>query len=165
MIASAAITKPTVTPAFRTGDERLVKLTPSAAKKVASRLWAKDPALWSPDPKHQEVAKNRLGWLDVSQKMRGDATELAAFLTETDDEVGAGGEDMRRCCFQAMAMGDVERYRQPSRLVSAPGLKGFEACDSGQRSCHPSTVIARSGATKQSTLAFAERWIASLRSQ
>src|SRR5882672_6096954 len=38
MIASAAITKPTVTPAFRTGDERLVKLTPSAAKKVASLL-------------------------------------------------------------------------------------------------------------------------------
>src|SRR5712671_612801 len=54
-------------------------LKAAAAKKVAARLWAKDPALWSPDPKHQEVAKNRLGWLDVSQKMRGDATELANF--------------------------------------------------------------------------------------
>jgi iron-sulfur cluster assembly protein len=38
MIASAAIAKTTASPAFRTGDERLVKLTPDAAKKVASLL-------------------------------------------------------------------------------------------------------------------------------
>ena len=37
MIANT-ITKPTAAPAFRTGDERLVKLTPNAAKKVASLL-------------------------------------------------------------------------------------------------------------------------------
>src|SRR5213596_1072861 len=38
MIATAASNKPTAAPAFRTGDERLVKLTPNAAKKVASLL-------------------------------------------------------------------------------------------------------------------------------
>ena len=38
MIASAAITKPNAAPTFRTGDERLVKLTPNAAKKVTSLL-------------------------------------------------------------------------------------------------------------------------------
>ena len=38
MIASAAITKTPAAPTFRTGDERLVKLTPNAAKKVASLL-------------------------------------------------------------------------------------------------------------------------------
>jgi iron-sulfur cluster assembly protein len=38
MIASAAITKPSAAPTFRTGDERLVKLTPNAAKKVTSLL-------------------------------------------------------------------------------------------------------------------------------
>jgi iron-sulfur cluster assembly protein len=37
MIANA-VTKTTATPTFRTGDERLVKLTPNAAKKVASLL-------------------------------------------------------------------------------------------------------------------------------
>jgi iron-sulfur cluster assembly protein len=37
MIATLA-SKPTTTPAFRTGDERLVKLTPNAAKKVSSLL-------------------------------------------------------------------------------------------------------------------------------
>ena len=37
MIANAS-TKTATAPAFRTGDERLVKLTPNAAKKVASLL-------------------------------------------------------------------------------------------------------------------------------
>src|SRR5213082_123994 len=31
-------TKPTAAPAFRTGDERLIKVTPSAAQKVTSLL-------------------------------------------------------------------------------------------------------------------------------
>ena len=37
MIANTA-TKPTATTAFRTGDERLIRLTPNAAKKVVSLL-------------------------------------------------------------------------------------------------------------------------------
>src|SRR5437763_13507743 len=37
MIANTA-TKPAAAPAFRTGDERLIKLTPSAAHKVNSLL-------------------------------------------------------------------------------------------------------------------------------
>jgi iron-sulfur cluster assembly protein len=37
MIANT-LTKPAAAPAFRTGDERLIKLTPSAAKKVSSLL-------------------------------------------------------------------------------------------------------------------------------
>src|SRR5215510_7538718 len=37
MIAPS-MTKPTVSPAFRTGDERLIKLTPGAAQKVSTLL-------------------------------------------------------------------------------------------------------------------------------
>src|SRR5437899_11755860 len=37
MIANT-ITKPAAAPAFRTGDERLIKLSPSAANKVSSLL-------------------------------------------------------------------------------------------------------------------------------
>jgi len=37
MIANTA-TKPTTPPTFRTGDERLIKVTPSAARKVGSLL-------------------------------------------------------------------------------------------------------------------------------
>ena len=38
MIAAPATNKPTVAPNFRVGDERLVKLTENAAKKVSSLL-------------------------------------------------------------------------------------------------------------------------------
>ena len=38
MIASAAINKPTTAPNFRVSDERLVKLTENAAKKVSTLL-------------------------------------------------------------------------------------------------------------------------------
>src|SRR5438876_5591978 len=37
MIANT-VTKPTAAPAFRTGDERLIRLTPSAATKVSTLL-------------------------------------------------------------------------------------------------------------------------------
>jgi len=37
MIANS-VSKPATTPAFRVGDERLIKLTPTAAKKIGSLL-------------------------------------------------------------------------------------------------------------------------------
>ncbi|MFL5310229.1 MAG: bifunctional transaldolase/phosoglucose isomerase [Myxococcales bacterium] len=89
-------------------DERLGRrkdaaeqgLKAAAAKKVAARLWAKDPTLWSTDPKHQEVAKNRLGWLEVTQKMRHDAFELASFAKQAAQRfrhcllLGMGGSSL-----------------------------------------------------------------------
>ncbi len=42
MIANLA-SKPAAAPHFRTGDERLVKLTPSAAQKVSTLLAKQDP--------------------------------------------------------------------------------------------------------------------------
>jgi iron-sulfur cluster assembly accessory protein len=38
MIAASATNKPTTTPSFRVGDERLIKVSPSAAQKVSSLL-------------------------------------------------------------------------------------------------------------------------------
>ena len=72
----------------------------AADKKAGSRLWAKDPSLWSSDPKHQEVAKNRLGWLDVTQRMRRDLPELASFAKEAAQRfrhcvlLGMGGSSL-----------------------------------------------------------------------
>ena len=51
-------------------------------KKAGSRLWARDAALFGDDPKHQAIAKNRLGWLDVANRMRHDAPALASFARE-----------------------------------------------------------------------------------
>jgi len=72
----------------------------AADKKVASRLWAKDATLWGGDPKHQQVAKERLGWLDVTQKMRHDAFELASFAKQASQRfrhcvlLGMGGSSL-----------------------------------------------------------------------
>ena len=78
----------------------------AADKKVGSRLWAKDPSLWSADPKHQEVARNRLGWLEVTQKMRNDAPELVSFANLAAQRfrhcvlLGMGGSSL---CVDVMA--------------------------------------------------------------
>ena len=72
----------------------------AAQKKAVARLWAKDTALWGDDPQHQAVAKNRLGWLEVAEKMRHDAPELASFAREAAQRfrhcvlLGMGGSSL-----------------------------------------------------------------------
>jgi transaldolase/glucose-6-phosphate isomerase len=47
---------------------------------VARRIWAHDPTLWKPnDPAHQKIIANRLGWLDVTDRMRPRLSEIEAF--------------------------------------------------------------------------------------
>jgi transaldolase/glucose-6-phosphate isomerase len=78
----------------------------AADKKVAVRLWARDASLWSSDPKHQEVAKNRLGWLDVRERMRPELPGLASFAKEAAQRfrhcvlLGMGGSSL---CVDVMA--------------------------------------------------------------
>jgi transaldolase / glucose-6-phosphate isomerase len=72
----------------------------AAQKKMAARLWAKDATLWGADPKHQAVAQDRLGWLEVTQKMRHDAPEMASFAREAAQRfrhcvlLGMGGSSL-----------------------------------------------------------------------
>ena len=72
----------------------------AADKKAIARLWSRDPALWGADPKHQEVAKSRLGWLDVTQRMRHELPELASFAKEAAQRfrhcvlLGMGGSSL-----------------------------------------------------------------------
>ena len=89
-------------------DERLGKKRDAAQegvrlaeqKKMAQRLWAKDAKLWGDDPKHQEVAKNRLGWLDVMGKMRKEAPAMTSFAKEAAQRfkhcvlLGMGGSSL-----------------------------------------------------------------------
>jgi len=65
------------------------------------RLWARDPGLWSDDPAHQAVARNRLGWLDVAAAMEPRAAEFEAFAAEVAGEgfthtvlLGMGGSSL-----------------------------------------------------------------------
>ena len=54
-------------------DSQLAKLNKEEASR---RLWAKDSTLWSSDPAKREEIRDRLGWLNVAEKMLEHAPEF-----------------------------------------------------------------------------------------
>ena len=54
-------------------DARLGQLQKADAPR---RLWAKDSTLWTSDPAQREAVRDRLGWLNVAEKMLEHASEL-----------------------------------------------------------------------------------------
>src|SRR5690242_6169400 len=54
-------------------DTQVAKLQKEDAPR---RLWAKDSTLWSADPAKRQEIRDRLGWLDVADKMLEKASEL-----------------------------------------------------------------------------------------
>ncbi len=54
-------------------DAQLAKLQKDEAPR---RLWAKDSTLWSADPNKRQEIHDRLGWLDVADKMLEKASEF-----------------------------------------------------------------------------------------
>src|SRR5229473_2951015 len=46
------------------------------------RLWAKDSTLWTSDPGKREEVRDRLGWLNVAEKMLEHASEFRALATD-----------------------------------------------------------------------------------
>ncbi|MGH7686316.1 MAG: bifunctional transaldolase/phosoglucose isomerase [Candidatus Dormibacteria bacterium] len=73
-----------------------------AAVSVATRVWKRDPDLWKPgDSAHAAVIRNRLGWLDVTQTMRGRVAELIGLGSEVREAgwtdcvlLGMGGSSL-----------------------------------------------------------------------
>src|SRR5207249_7380382 len=55
-------------------DTQIAKLQKDGAPR---RLWAKDSTLWSADPAKRQEIHDRLGWLDVADKMLEKASELS----------------------------------------------------------------------------------------
>jgi transaldolase / glucose-6-phosphate isomerase len=59
-------------------DAQLAKLQKD---DVPRRLWAKDSTLWSSDPGKREEIRDRLGWLNVAEKMLEKSAELRELAT------------------------------------------------------------------------------------
>src|SRR5262249_14680270 len=77
-------------------DTQLARLQKDDAPR---RLWAKDSTLWSADPAKRQEIHDRLGWLDVADKMlekAGDLRELATHGRVFSDVVllGMGGSSL-----------------------------------------------------------------------
>ena len=60
-------------------DAQVAKLQKDDAPR---RLWAKDSTLWSPDPAKRQEIRDRLGWLDVADKMLERSDQLTALAKE-----------------------------------------------------------------------------------
>ncbi|HEV2827220.1 MAG TPA: hypothetical protein VGW76_06410 [Pyrinomonadaceae bacterium] len=54
-------------------------LTEAHQSKVIERIWSKDSSLWKPEPSHQKIIANSLGWLTVPGEMIEVAEELKTF--------------------------------------------------------------------------------------
>ncbi|MGH7741282.1 MAG: hypothetical protein ACRENS_04595, partial [Candidatus Eiseniibacteriota bacterium] len=52
------------------------------AQKFVARLWRHDDTLWGEDPEHRQVAANRLGWLEVAERMRAETEGLRTFAAK-----------------------------------------------------------------------------------
>lgn len=75
------------------------RLTAWRASGFGRRLWEKDPTLWA-SAGAPEI-RDRLGWLDLSESMRPEAAEIAAFAVEIRAEgfshavvLGMGGSSL-----------------------------------------------------------------------
>ena len=60
-------------------DVRVAQLQKAEAPR---RLWAKDSTLWTSDPAKREEIRDRLGWLNVAEKMLEHAPELRQLATD-----------------------------------------------------------------------------------
>src|SRR6202011_1094851 len=49
---------------------------------ASRRLWAKDSTLWSADPSKRQEIPDRLGWLDVADKMLEKSSEFVALAKD-----------------------------------------------------------------------------------
>lgn len=90
----------TLSPGRLTAPFRL-KLARARSRRLAARLWERDPSLWKSDPQHQAVIANRLGWLDAPAGMLERIPEMADFargvrhdLLNTVVLLGMGGSSL-----------------------------------------------------------------------
>ncbi len=64
------------------------------------KLWRKDPSPWSDDPKHAEIVKHALGWLDFPGRVQEGVDDLIAFARDVAQRythvvvLGMGGSSL-----------------------------------------------------------------------
>ena len=93
-------------------------------------IWARDPAVWGPG---EDDPRNRLGWLDLPERMAADVARLEDFVAEgpgisTVALLGMGGSSLAPEVFARI-------------LGPAPGRPVLEVADS----THPAEVIGLTG--------------------
>lgn len=71
------------------------------SETIVKRIWERDSALWKSDPAHQEIIRERLGWLTVAEAMLNEVPRLKTFADKVKNEgfkdivlMGMGGSSL-----------------------------------------------------------------------
>ncbi len=77
------------------------KLSDAEKQETLRRLWQKDPTLWSQNEEDYDLIVNRLGWLDVIDRIKDKLVEIRGFGTFVKDQgfdrvclLGMGGSSL-----------------------------------------------------------------------
>ncbi|HUF79404.1 MAG TPA: hypothetical protein VMR44_10865 [Thermoanaerobaculia bacterium] len=103
------------------------------ATRFAERLWEKDPTLWAPDLDGSALPAelaDRLGWLDLPERMASEAPDLAAFAEEVR------GQGIRRVAVLGMGGSSLAPEVFEGVFGGGPGAPRLEVLDS----THPEAV-------------------------
>ena len=99
----------------------LSALREAVTNTLATRIWSKDPSVWSTDPKTQRSILDRLGWLDVVDWSLARAKEMAAFADEVRKDgiehivlLGMGGSSL---CVEVLRDTFGPKHGFPNLLV------------------------------------------------
>ncbi len=85
-------------------------------KNLVRRIWAKDPTVWHQNPEHQQIIRNALGWLTISQEQLPQVARLQTVAKDIQEAgfqhvllLGMGGSSL---CPEVLRMtyGAIEGY-------------------------------------------------------
>jgi transaldolase/glucose-6-phosphate isomerase len=95
-----------------------------SATGVVRRIWERDPDLWKPnDADHANVIRNRLGWLDVVDRMAGEAPQLTSWAA------GIAEEGVKDVVLLGMGGSSLGPEVLRSTFGSAPGFPTLHVLD------------------------------------
>jgi glucose-6-phosphate isomerase len=129
--------------------------------RVVERIWARDPTVWKPDPNTPEVA-DRLGWLTVAERLRGEAGGLGAFAEQVRGRFqrivlcGMGGSSLAPEVYRQLL-----GRRAAARLTLLDTTEPATVLDIGQGRGLRDTlflVSSKSGTTQETSSLFQYFW-------
>ena len=101
-----------------------VRLARLDAEGFAARLERRDESLWSDDPEHRKIARNRLGWLGVPATMRAQTGAFRDFAADVRSE------GFQRVVLLGMGGSSLAPEVLRRALGVAPGFLDLEVLDS-----------------------------------
>ncbi len=147
-----------------------VRLASLQEQDFVTRLWRRDPSLWTDDPEGQAVVGNSLGWLDVVEKMTAAREGLEAFAAEAGEAgfsrvvyMGMGGSSLCPLVFQRSfetAPGGI-----PLSVLDTTDPDTVLAVESGGPLEETLFIVASKSGTTAEPVAFGEYFYGRLRQE